>query len=158
LAMAITSLVIGAINLGLKTWLVLVPLFRSGRELAGPPGLALFNFGVSSVALVIILTLLTLGIMWSEYILYTLYLRALAMQQKDRWLEQDCYRVLFFACGVAGAQVLISLISLLILQNATPSKGVAYLILFLQLIANGVVTAFGVLYMRYIQVLRSQVD
>ena len=160
LPMAITATSLGGINLVLKIIFFMVPLFsREGRAISGFGSMPSLG-GNMSIAVVILLLLVIMAVLWSEYVIYSLYLRSLAKQLKEKWLEQDSLKVLGFACGVAGAHVIIPLISFLIMRNAGPAsgKGLLYLLVFLQLALYAVTTVFAILCMRYIQQVRSRID
>jgi hypothetical protein len=160
MALGITVLVLGCINLVLKILFFLVPLFGSTRGMGGG-GLGgagmMPSISAGSVAVAIMLIILIIILLDSEWIIYPLYLRAVSKQLKERWLEGGCIRALGFACGVIGAK-LIMIIMTLTLARGNIGLGIIYTIVILSIIVYGVLLAFSILYVKVIQEVKSRID
>jgi phage FluMu protein Com len=158
--LAITSLILGGINLVLKLLMVLSIL---GADMGGPgiggpgmggPGLPPPIFGRSaSLAVAIMLMILVLLLLDSEWIIVPLYLRAVCKTIKDRYSEGGCLQALGFACGAIGSQLLAILLTL-----TARSEAMFWITFFLMLIAYGILLAFAIIYMRVNLAVRANVD
>ena len=163
LALGITVLVLGSINLVLKILFFLVPLFAT-REFGGPggaPGLGgagvMPSISAGSVAVAIMLIILIIILLDSEWIIYPLYLRAVSQQLKERWLEGGCIRAMGFACGVIGAKLIMIIMTLTMLRGNI-GMGIIYMLIILSAIVYGVLLAFSILYMKVIGEVKSRAE
>jgi hypothetical protein len=166
LGLGITSLVLGAVNLVIKIVFFMVPFFGQGG-MGGPgPGGGIAGagimpmVGVNSVAMAIILVILFIILLDSEYVLYPLYLRSVSQQLKERWLEGGCIRAMGFACGVIGSKLILVLLTLIIGSSSRggPSPAMGYVIIFLAICVMGVMLAFAIMYMKVIGEVKSRAD
>lgn len=150
-ALAITSLSLGGVNLLLKIFFVLIPAFRAfgvdpmrgaGPSLGGP------EIRLGGPAVTIILTILVLLLFDSEYIIYPLYLRAVGLTVKDRSLAGSAMMPLILACVVIGMKLLLMILALSVGAARGGGQAMAYIILILGIITWGLTLGFALVYMR----------
>ncbi len=172
LAFAITALSLSGVALIVKIIWFLVPYFNDGGQayglMQGFVGLADVGGGfrgfsialppgvTSGKGMVIVLQILFFSVIFSVFIIYPLYLRALARQLKERYLEGGCIRALGFASGALGAKIIV--VILLFAISGEIGKGVLILLCILRMAASGAVIAFGIMYMGILKEMRSRVD
>jgi len=165
LGLGITSLVLGAVNLVIKIVFFMVPFFGTHGDFGGMGGPGIGGAGMlpmvstGSIAMAIILMILFVILLDSEYVLYPLYLRAVSQQLKERWLEGGCIRAMGFACGVIGAKLILILLTIVVgSSRGGPSPAMGYVMIFLAICVMGVMLAFAIMYMKVIGEVKSRAE
>ena len=162
LAFAITCIALGLINLGLKIF-GLIAVFNArggGAQIIGGGLAGLPDFGIRTAAAAVIVAVLVILLLASEWIIYPLFLRSVALNVKDRYLAGGALTSLFFACGVVALQVLMVILVVSMMSGGfgRPSEAMGHIVMILGIITYGVLTAFAVIYMRAQSHTRAAID
>jgi hypothetical protein len=173
LGLAITTLAIGGVALIFKLWM-LVNLINAGSGGVGGPGagggggmgvgpmgmMPMMSPSQAKVAAIILLILYCL-LFYSEWVIFSLYLRAVALTVKERWLAGGCLGLMGLACGVGGVNILLWILILSILNVTSPSPGNIKVVFWIGEITGiiwfGMMLGFAIWYMRTILQMRNSV-
>src|SRR5207247_1484940 len=107
----------------------LIPAFRSFsmgglRGLEGPgPGTGGFPIIPNSLALTIMLAILFILLYYSEYILASLFIRAVGKSRKDRYVMSGAMASLVMVCIVTGLQILSLILSVALAAGGNMGRG-----------------------------------
>jgi hypothetical protein len=118
--------------------------------LGGPLGPMPFMSASQTKAVIIISIIIQSLLFYSEWVMFSLYLRAVALTVKERWLAGGCMGLLGMACGVGGVNILLWI---LILSISNPIA-VFWVGEIMGLIWFGLMLGFAIWYMRTILQLR----
>src|SRR5262249_31677575 len=100
-------------------------------------------------AVTIMLTIMIMLVMYSEYILYTLYLRSVGQARKDRYLASGTLPGLIMVCVVLGIKVILLII--MAAMNPTTPAGMKTSIIISSLVAmaaSGLLITYALMHLR----------
>ncbi len=174
LGLAIANLVLGGINLVLKVIFVLIPMFQlfriGGRQGMGVMGGGLGMFGGfgmggamgGSIAAAIIIGILVILLLDSEWIVFPIFLRSVGLATKDRDAAGGAMPPMFMACGVIGMKLLMILLVLGLVGSAPRAAGGAaawgHIMMILNIATYGLMLGFAIMFMRSIGTVRNSID
>jgi hypothetical protein len=163
LPLGITALSLGAINLVLKL-LMVISMFGGPRGLdMGPADPGMLAMGIrGAVAVMVIVSILVLAVLCSEWIIFPLYLRAVGFTLKDRYAAGGAMPPMFMACAILALWIVFIILSTIVMGSAMRGAGGGgeawlYIFSFLALIIFGLTTGFAVMFMRAIGGIRSAI-